>query len=272
MTHCLATIRDALYSVHPDLPWLTLTAAIFATQWLVRRYAPTLWLRVFAWLPDDAEAGLRRVVQALPSVVAGAAIPALASGGDVWSAVLGAVCGALAPISHHVLRAVPFVPYRGELGRDAKPPVPPVLLLVGALLTAPHVTACSPQQPAQTALVQRAGVVAFESSVAAYAIALDAETRRVEGLVAGTREPTQREQVVAQGRLERLERAEAALRIARAWLSGEASDADGKRAIGDASTLLVVLLEELAFTEQIPRYIVDGAKAAQAFAAAGGAL
>ncbi len=278
MTHYLATVRDALASAHPSLPWIVLALAIFLVQYGVRRWCPSLWLWAFRWIPEDLPAVFRNAIQSAPSLFMGLALPSLASGGDLRHAFWGTLAGTAAPVAHHLLKAVPFLRYRGQLGKyiikpPTIPPVLPLLLLVGALLTVPHVTACSPQQPAQTALVQRAGVVAFESSVAAYAIALDAETRRVEELVTQYETPTPLDQEIARSRLERLERVERALLVARAWLSGEASDADGKRAIGDAATLLVVLLEEL-LTQRvpIPRYVIDGARAAQAFAAAGGAL
>lgn len=113
--------RDALASIHPDVPWVALTAAIWIAQWLVRRYAPRAWDVCFSWIPADTGDMLARVAQGLPSVLAGAAIPALASGGDWRDAATGALFGALAPVWHHVLKAAP-VPYRGEL--RLPPPAP----------------------------------------------------------------------------------------------------------------------------------------------------
>lgn len=115
-----ATIRDALAAVHPSAPWVTITLSLFLVQWLVRRYRPSLWEMCFGWLPADFDARIARAIQALPSVAIGAALPALASGGDVRAAVLGSIFGALAPVVHHTLKALPQVPYRGALGASKK--------------------------------------------------------------------------------------------------------------------------------------------------------
>jgi len=116
----LASIQDYLAAVYPDLPWLVLFASIWGVQWLLRRYAPAVWQLVFSWIPDDTNALLANAIQALPSVVIGAAIPALASHGDVKQAALGAVCGLFAPIWHHVLKAAPGS-YTGALGAAKSP-------------------------------------------------------------------------------------------------------------------------------------------------------
>jgi hypothetical protein len=100
-------------------PWVTITLGLFITQWLVRRYRPSLWEACFEWLPAAFEENVARVVQALPSIVIGAALPALASGGDVRAAVTGAIFGALAPVAHHTLKAIPG-PYQGALGASKK--------------------------------------------------------------------------------------------------------------------------------------------------------
>jgi hypothetical protein len=115
-----AIVRDALAAVHPAAPWVTITLSLFVVQWLVRRYLPSLWAVCFGWLPADFDKRVTRAIKALPSVAIGAALPALASGGDVRAAVLGALFGALAPVTHHTLKALPRVPYRGALGAARK--------------------------------------------------------------------------------------------------------------------------------------------------------
>lgn len=121
--HAFAAVRDAIASVHPDAPWVALCLAIWCVQWLCRRYAPSLWAFAFSWVPADAPDMARRIAQGLPSVVAGAAVSALASGGDVKQATVGAVFGACAPLLHHFLKAMPneLVPYTGALGAGVPP-------------------------------------------------------------------------------------------------------------------------------------------------------
>lgn len=114
-----ATARDALAAVHPSAPWATITLMLFLVQWLVRSRRPALWEACFGWLPADFDDRIAHAIQALPSVVIGAALPALASGGDVHAAVIGAICGALAPVMHHTLKALPG-PYRGALAAKKK--------------------------------------------------------------------------------------------------------------------------------------------------------
>lgn len=109
-----AAIRDALAHVHPDAPWVVLTAGIWLVQYLLRRFQPKVWSMLFSWVPEDTNAMVWTMLHALPSVVMGAALPAFASGMNLRAAVTGAVFGALAPIWHHVLRAVPG-PYEGAL-------------------------------------------------------------------------------------------------------------------------------------------------------------
>ncbi len=140
-----ALVRDALASLHPSAPWVALAAAIFAIQWAVRRLRPSLWTRAFGWLPEDLPEVARTSAQAAPSLIAGALVPAIASGGDFREALIGALVGAAAPVAHHVLKAAPGVPYRGQLApQNARPPAPPLLLLALSLFgCTPPVEPCS---------------------------------------------------------------------------------------------------------------------------------
>lgn len=155
--HALTTIRDSLAHVHPFLPWLVLTIATFLAAYLIRRNAPSVWLRFFWWVPASTDARARDAIQAFTVAAPATAISALASGGDVTNALLGLAAGLTAPVVHLVLRAMP-VPYQGALGsrlssdlaarldaaekRYGDPPT--TLLLVLAVLAATHgATACA---------------------------------------------------------------------------------------------------------------------------------
>jgi len=69
-----------------------------------------VWALLDLW--PSVSAPVSRVLLGLPSVIMGAAVGASALNVDPLAAVKGAVAGALAPIIHHVLKALP-VPYRG---------------------------------------------------------------------------------------------------------------------------------------------------------------
>jgi hypothetical protein len=116
----LAHVRDVLAQVHPDFPWICLTALIWVVQYATRRFAPKVWSAAFLWVPTDLPDMLRNILQGLPSVLFGAAIPALASGGDAKQALIGALFGAFAPLWHHILKAIPG-PYAGALGVPSQP-------------------------------------------------------------------------------------------------------------------------------------------------------
>jgi hypothetical protein len=110
----------AAYSA--TLPYLLVTACVFALVYAWRKLHPRSWLWLKSRLPyatefDAAEALAHNIALSLPSVVIGAALAALATGGGVLPAVLGAVAGAGAPLLHHIRKALPFDPYRGALGK-----------------------------------------------------------------------------------------------------------------------------------------------------------
>jgi hypothetical protein len=119
----LAHIRDALAQVNPDFPWICLTTVIWLAQYLTRRFAPKVWLVAFSWMPTDLPEMAKRIAQGLPSVLVGAAIPAIASGGDTKQALLGALFGAFAPLWHHILKAMPGS-YQGVLTPSVAPSPP----------------------------------------------------------------------------------------------------------------------------------------------------
>jgi hypothetical protein len=111
-----------LAAFNATLPYLFVTACAFALIYAWRKYHPRSWLWVETRLPfaaelDAAEELAHNIALSLPSVVIGAALAALATGGGVLPAVLGAVAGAGAPLLHHLRKVLPFDPYRGAIGK-----------------------------------------------------------------------------------------------------------------------------------------------------------
>lgn len=133
-----AVARASLASAHPLLPWLALVGLVWSIVYIVRRWLPALWVPLTRWPSPESPAS--HVLQGLPSVLLGAALGAIATpDGDASAAVYGALAGALAPLWHHALRALPG-PYQGAL-RDAARRAADRLrgvgrasLLIGALL------------------------------------------------------------------------------------------------------------------------------------------
>jgi hypothetical protein len=141
----MQNLLASLTALHPLLPWGLLTLAIWLSAYVFRKLVPKLWelpaalaLResAFQRFPDlrPALSFLWSVWQGLPSVLLGALVGAWQLGSDPGAAWKGAIAGALAPALHHVLKALPFIPYRGELGGTSRvPPLPPGFVLVLAL-------------------------------------------------------------------------------------------------------------------------------------------
>lgn len=191
---------------YPAAVWGTFTVLVWLGQYLVRRYAPTVWRagallalrdQLVLALPPELLPKLLPVIQlawttwqALPSLLAGALFSAWQSGGSFEEAWKGAAITALAPVLHHFRRALPFDPYQGELGKPPRTPVrlsdrppsirtvpPPsgpsaaaLLLLAGALLfTGPTACASGPNIPLPTdgAAAREAARGAFAGAVLA---------------------------------------------------------------------------------------------------------
>jgi hypothetical protein len=141
-----------LTAIDPALPRALLVSVVFAAVYLLRKAFPRAW-ELFASVvpvpvidPAPLLLLLSKSWQALPGALLGAAAAALASGADVRSAVKGALFGALAALAHEVAKAVPWLPYKGEVGRFRGPPTLPVLyLFVPAALvsTWPNLTGCA---------------------------------------------------------------------------------------------------------------------------------
>ncbi len=116
----LQMARAWLEGIHPALPWALLTAGIWLFQYGVRREFPALWETIanFGPLADyklqPAVRLARKVWQALPSILLGAILSAAATGSDVGAIWLGALAGAIAPLKHELLKALPFISYKGK--------------------------------------------------------------------------------------------------------------------------------------------------------------
>jgi hypothetical protein len=125
MLDFLNAIRIALTAIHPLLPVLALVLVLFVPQYLIRRFLPGVW-EWAAQLPakylDWGKTALK-LWQALPSIVLGAGIAALAiPGADVWQQAWGALTGALAPVVHELLKLLSGGKYRGGMPPAADPP------------------------------------------------------------------------------------------------------------------------------------------------------
>lgn len=115
----VAAIVAWLAAINPSLPWLCLGALVFSVIYAARKFFPVQW-ELFAQLtplamfdPSGVVKALNKVWQSLPAVGLGA-VTMLLQGGDQKTVLLGAAAGLLAPVAHEIMKAVPWVPYRGE--------------------------------------------------------------------------------------------------------------------------------------------------------------
>jgi len=113
MIDLFSAAKQAMVGVHPVLPWLVFTLAIWAPQWAIRTWRPGIWEKM-ASLPFIKLANLgpalklaRKAWQAIPSAAAGAILFALMNGGDIETAWIGAVGGLIAPVWHETLKKLP---------------------------------------------------------------------------------------------------------------------------------------------------------------------
>lgn len=123
-----------LAAINATLPYSVVTCAVFAIIYGWRKLSPKSWLWLESRLPGALALGqgeelAHNIMLSLPSVVIGAALAALTSGGSLVPAVLGAVAGACAPLLHHVRKALPFDPYRGAVADPTVIPKSPQLPL-----------------------------------------------------------------------------------------------------------------------------------------------
>jgi hypothetical protein len=96
--------------------YVTAGIVAFYAVWIIRRYYPEVWAR----LEEIGPPHMTRAMQALPGVAASAMLTAMASGGDPWMAVKGALTGVALPFVHHAMKS-----YTGRTGPPPPPPAPP---------------------------------------------------------------------------------------------------------------------------------------------------
>ena len=105
-------IRLFLESINPLAPWIVLASLVWFAIYLLRKYTPEIWLMLERMGPQNKPAS--QIIQAIPSLIMGAAAASMASNGDVKTAVMGAVVASIAPVWHHTLKAS-VLPYKGEV-------------------------------------------------------------------------------------------------------------------------------------------------------------
>jgi len=119
-----------LLAIDPNVPFALITIAVFATIYLVRKFAPRQW-EWFATLPfpflqsDSALLWsiLSKAWQSLPGQLLGAVMAAVSSGVSIKTAILGVLSGVVAAVAHEIAKN-----YRGNVGKAA-PKIPPALTL-----------------------------------------------------------------------------------------------------------------------------------------------
>lgn len=134
-----------------------------------------------------------------------------------------------------------------------------VLIFVVAFIgLTPTLPACSPAKDA-SAVVHESAVFAYTGAVAALEV-LDAR----EAAYADTLNSTMAAELEAtERRVQRLERARAALAVVRAWLSGERSEGDARAAMRDAVTDLLLAADEAeSHGKKVPPSVRQGLETA----------
>jgi hypothetical protein len=133
-----------------------LCVLVFLFVYAFRKLAPNAWIWLVKRVPyidfdeTPVRAFLDKTLQALPGTVFAAVLGALSTGGNVKAAALAALAGPLMAVAHHILEAIPWIPYLGRLGSRAKqrftpPPASAILLFIGAgaCFMISGVTACN---------------------------------------------------------------------------------------------------------------------------------
>jgi hypothetical protein len=104
-------VKELLASSDPATLVGSLACVVFLLIYCVRRFAPKVWhafeghLAFLNAIQSDALWSFAwKATQAIPGTLAGAAIAAVASGGDLKKALLGALAGPVASIGHEVFK------------------------------------------------------------------------------------------------------------------------------------------------------------------------
>ena len=166
-------------NIDPSVPRALFVVTVLLVVYLVRKLFPRLWegfarvVPVSVIDPKPLLLVLSKAWQAIPGTLIGAGLVALGAGGDIRSAVKGAAFGALAALAHEVLKAVPWVPYRGAVGMAKPPTLPLLVLFVPAVLVSvsPYLVSCaafSKVTPADRAEAYAAQAKAAELACKAY--------------------------------------------------------------------------------------------------------
>lgn len=119
----ISELFATLAAIDPRLPGAAcalVVLAIFLGSYGVRKRWPAAWewgADLLPFLRGDVGPvlrALRKLWQAVPSAVSGAALTSLAAGASVKAAVLGALLGLLPPVMHELGKWCPWIKYRGE--------------------------------------------------------------------------------------------------------------------------------------------------------------
>lgn len=131
----LQSIRAALASSDPATLIGSAAIAAFVLVWSWRKFFPSSWNWLEMRIPlidriksDAIWTFVWKTVQTIPGALIGAAMTALASGGDLKKTLLGALAGPVAAIGHEVLKA-----YKGQTSKPGNRIVPPYSLSAIAL-------------------------------------------------------------------------------------------------------------------------------------------
>jgi hypothetical protein len=127
---------------------------VFLFVYSFRKLAPNAWIWMVKRVPyidfdeTPVRAFLDKTLQTLPGTVFAAVMGAISSGGSIKVAALGALAGPLATIAHHILEAIPWIPYLGRLGSSAKrrftsPPAVFVFFVGVGAFSMNSITACN---------------------------------------------------------------------------------------------------------------------------------
>jgi cobalamin synthase len=128
----LETVRIWLdTNVGAGAAFAALCVAVFLFVYAFRKLAPNAWIWLVKRVPyidfqmDPLLALLDKVVQTIPGGVFAGLTAWLSTGADLtlkgfWVALLGSLASPLMAIAHHILAAIPWIPYLGKLGRKAK--------------------------------------------------------------------------------------------------------------------------------------------------------
>ncbi len=100
--------------------------SVFLFIYAFRKLFPNAWIWLVKRIPyidfetEPVLAFLDKTLQALPGTVMAAFLSWASTGGSFKAAMFGALAGPLLAIGHHILQAIPWIPYVGKLGSKAK--------------------------------------------------------------------------------------------------------------------------------------------------------